>query len=234
MSNLQAAFGLGQLERVDQLIEAKRRIFSWYREGLEDVPGITLNHEDVMGALDLLDDEHPGRRGVRARPRSAEAHLREARIDTRPVFTPISQYPFWPRRQAAQPVATAIGARGDQSAERRHAAPRAGRPGVRRDPPGGGGRLAESGMIRPAADPAVVARTPGSDVLVALSVKDGERFLPEAIECVLAQEEVDLRLEIYDNGSDRPTRSEIARGYAAATPASASSSTRPASTTSAA
>ena len=37
-------------------------------------------------------------------------------------------------------------------------------------------------------DPAVVARTPGSDVLVALSVKDGERFLPEAIECVLGQE----------------------------------------------
>ena len=39
-------------------------------------------------------------------------HLRDARIDTRPVFTPISQYPFWPRRQAAQPTATAIGAEG--------------------------------------------------------------------------------------------------------------------------
>ena len=150
------------------------------------------------------------------------AHLREARIDTRPVFTPISQYPFWPRRQAAQPVATAIGARGDQPAERRHAAPRAGRPGVRRDPPGGGSRLAESGVIRLGRptyrpDPAVVARTPGSDVLVALSVKDGERFLPEAIECVLAQEGVDLRLEVYDNGStDRSV--EIARGYAARDP----------------
>ena len=62
-------------------------------------------------------------------------------------------------------------------------------------------------------DPAVVARTPGSDVLVALSVKDGERFLAEAMECVLAQEDVDLRLEVYDNGStDRSV--EIARGYA--------------------
>jgi hypothetical protein len=65
--------------------------------------------------------------------------------------------------------------------------------------------------------PAVVARTPGSDVLVALSVKDGQRFLPEAIECVLGQEGVDLRLEVYDNGStDRSV--EIARGHAARDP----------------
>jgi perosamine synthetase len=112
MSNLQAAFGLGQLERVDQLIEAKRRIFAWYREGLEDVPGITLNHEASwarsiywmtsirVGAESGLDRE------------ALTAHLREARIDTRPVFTPISQYPLWPRRQSAQPVATAIGHEG--------------------------------------------------------------------------------------------------------------------------
>ena len=38
MSNLQAAFGLGQLERVDQLIEAKRRIFSWYPRGSRASP----------------------------------------------------------------------------------------------------------------------------------------------------------------------------------------------------
>ena len=112
MSNLQAAFGLGQLERVDQLIEAKRRIFAWYREGLEGVAGITLNHEAPwarsiywmtsirVGAEAGLDRE------------ALTAHLREARIDTRPVFTPISQYPFWPHRQAPQPVAAAIGAEG--------------------------------------------------------------------------------------------------------------------------
>jgi perosamine synthetase len=112
MSNLQAAFGLGQLERVDQLIEAKRRIFAWYREGLEEVPGIILNDETSwarsiywmtsirVGADSGLDRE------------ALTAHLREARIDTRPVYTPISQYPFWPRRQPAQPVATAIGAEG--------------------------------------------------------------------------------------------------------------------------
>ena len=38
-------------------------------------------------------------------------------------------------------------------------------------------------------------------VLVPLSVKDGEEFLERAITSVLEQEGVDLRLEIYDNGS---------------------------------
>ena len=38
-------------------------------------------------------------------------------------------------------------------------------------------------------------------VCVALSVKDGGEYLPEAIESVLAQEDVALELRIYDNGS---------------------------------
>jgi perosamine synthetase len=45
MSSLQAAFGLAQLERLDELIARKRDIFSWYRQRLEDVPGLTLNVE---------------------------------------------------------------------------------------------------------------------------------------------------------------------------------------------
>ena len=39
------------------------------------------------------------------------------------------------------------------------------------------------------------------DVLVALSVKDGAPYLAESVESVLAQEGVDLRLDVYDNGS---------------------------------
>ena len=34
MSNVQAALGLGQIERADELIEMKRRIFRWYEEDL--------------------------------------------------------------------------------------------------------------------------------------------------------------------------------------------------------
>ena len=51
-------------------------------------------------------------------------------------------------------------------------------------------------------------------VCVALSVRDGERYLEEAIESVLSQDGVDLELRIYDNGStDRSL--ELARRYAA-------------------
>ena len=37
MSSLQAALGLAQLERVDELIERKRQIFSWYKRELSGV-----------------------------------------------------------------------------------------------------------------------------------------------------------------------------------------------------
>ncbi|RYG65893.1 DegT/DnrJ/EryC1/StrS family aminotransferase, partial [bacterium] len=45
MSNVQAALGLGQIERADELIEMKRRLFRWYEEDLAGVPGITLARE---------------------------------------------------------------------------------------------------------------------------------------------------------------------------------------------
>lgn len=43
MSNLQAALGLAQLERIDKLVEKKRLIYSWYSRYLQDMDGIILN-----------------------------------------------------------------------------------------------------------------------------------------------------------------------------------------------
>lgn len=45
MSNIQAAIGCAQIERIDELIAGKRRIFHGYREGLEGLPGIAMNPE---------------------------------------------------------------------------------------------------------------------------------------------------------------------------------------------
>ena len=42
---MQAALGLAQLVRIDELVQRKRDIFAMYREALADVPGITLNAE---------------------------------------------------------------------------------------------------------------------------------------------------------------------------------------------
>lgn len=45
MSAVQAALGLAQTERFDELIATKRRIFGWYKEALADIPGLALNAE---------------------------------------------------------------------------------------------------------------------------------------------------------------------------------------------
>lgn len=45
MSSMQAALGLAQLERIDELIARKLQIFSWYRNFLSDQTGVTLNYE---------------------------------------------------------------------------------------------------------------------------------------------------------------------------------------------
>lgn len=109
MSNVQAALGLGQLERADEQIEAKRRIFGWYAEELSGLPGLQLNAEAPwarsiywMSSVRVLPESGTDRDVVRA-------SLRARGIDTRPVFPAISAYPMWPRRQSPGPIAHAIG-----------------------------------------------------------------------------------------------------------------------------
>lgn len=111
MSNIQAAIGLGQLERTDVLVEAKRRIFGWYADGLEGIDCIQLNREASwarsiywMSSL-LLKDNAP------VDAETLRAELKKDGIDSRPVFPAISQYPMWPKRSAPQPVAKRVGER---------------------------------------------------------------------------------------------------------------------------
>lgn len=43
MSNIQAALGLAQLERLDDLVQKKKQVYQWYHERLSTIPGIGLN-----------------------------------------------------------------------------------------------------------------------------------------------------------------------------------------------
>ncbi|MBI9113151.1 DegT/DnrJ/EryC1/StrS aminotransferase family protein [Maridesulfovibrio ferrireducens] len=45
MSNIDAALGLAQFERAEELIASKREVFGWYKEALASVPDITINVE---------------------------------------------------------------------------------------------------------------------------------------------------------------------------------------------
>lgn len=109
MANCQAAIGLGQLERCDELIAMKRRVFSWYAEELQEVPFITLNAE-VSGAFSIywmssirLDETASITRNELC------AELKNRNVDTRPVFPAISQYPIWGRDIVPQPTAFLVG-----------------------------------------------------------------------------------------------------------------------------
>jgi perosamine synthetase len=47
MSNVQAAIGCAQLERIDELVDRKRDIFAFYQERLAGIQGVFLNPEPI-------------------------------------------------------------------------------------------------------------------------------------------------------------------------------------------
>jgi dTDP-4-amino-4,6-dideoxygalactose transaminase len=111
LANTLAAIGLGQLERNDAMVEAKRRVFRWYEEGLAGVPHLSLNREaswarSIYWMTSILVHE--------SSPISRDDLMKELKarkVDTRAVFPAISQYPIWPTPQTPQPNALRIGLR---------------------------------------------------------------------------------------------------------------------------
>ena len=95
MSSMQAALGLAQLERIGELIERKRRIFDWYRQGLDDLDGVTLNFEapgtfnTYWMATVILDPKF----GL-DKEQCIEL-LAKRRMDSRPYFYPLSSLPAY-------------------------------------------------------------------------------------------------------------------------------------------
>ena len=95
MSSLQAALGLAQMERVDELVGRKREIFSWYKELLKDCEGMTLNiePEGVINSYWMVTAIVDKKYGI---PKETiMAKLRNHGIDTRPFFYPLSSQPAY-------------------------------------------------------------------------------------------------------------------------------------------
>lgn len=93
LTNLQAAIGLAQLERIDELVERKRHIGQAYTDGLKDVPGITLPVEaewakNVYWMYGLVLDAQLG-----CNARDLAQRLKARAVDTRPFFFPMHQQP---------------------------------------------------------------------------------------------------------------------------------------------
>lgn len=103
MSAMQAALGLAQLERVDELVARKREIFGWYRERLQE-------HQDAI----RLNVEPPGTRNsywmvtvvldrrLDVTKERLIPRMRADNVDCRPFFYPLSALPAFDRHPQAE------------------------------------------------------------------------------------------------------------------------------------
>ncbi|HWF71747.1 MAG TPA: DegT/DnrJ/EryC1/StrS family aminotransferase [Solirubrobacteraceae bacterium] len=114
MSNLQAALGLAQVERLEALVSAHRRIAGWYREALDGIPGLELpprrdGHGDASWVFGCLVDETFGCSRDELR-----RHLAAEGIETRTFFVPIHLQPAYltEHRGRRHPVAECLGRTG--------------------------------------------------------------------------------------------------------------------------
>jgi len=102
MTNLQAALGVAQLERIDALIAKKRRLGEYYRHKLENIPGVRMQTEKPwarsvywMYAIELepllgIDAEtlcqRLRKKGIGTRPFFLGLHAQPALQDLNPGF----------------------------------------------------------------------------------------------------------------------------------------------------
>ncbi len=111
MTNIQAALGLAQLEKIDDLLAIRQRNAAHYNRRLANVPGLTLPPQTdwadnvywmysvvVENGFGLTRDE-------------LRAKLRAAGIETRPFFYPVHTLPMYATGQSL-PVAEDLGRRG--------------------------------------------------------------------------------------------------------------------------
>ena len=109
MTNICAAIGLAQLERVETILSKKRQIAKWYREGFEGTE-ITFHQEDAQvhhsyWMCSILVSEPELRDPLRK-------ELANQGIETRPLFYPVHTMPMYAGKYERHKVAEDLGWRG--------------------------------------------------------------------------------------------------------------------------
>jgi perosamine synthetase len=96
MTNLQAAVGVAQMEKVERILEAKARVAATYDALLKDIPGLTLPPRaewasPVCWLYTLLVDE-----SVFGQSRDAFMQiLQQHNVESRPAFPPMHKQPLY-------------------------------------------------------------------------------------------------------------------------------------------
>lgn len=110
MSNIQAAIGCAQIERIDELIGRKQEILTTYREALASLDGLSMNPEypDMINGAwmpTVVFHEHTG-----VKREALLEIFSEHSIDARVFFWPLSELPTF-SSVTTNPVARDIAAR---------------------------------------------------------------------------------------------------------------------------
>lgn len=94
IANLTAALALAQVERVEELIQKKRQIFSWYEERLKDVPGLKLIREPKGSKSNYCYPSLLLSPDLKVDRDQVLAHLKELNVHCRPGFPRMSRFPI--------------------------------------------------------------------------------------------------------------------------------------------
>lgn len=112
MTNIAAAIGLAQLERIDEIFAKKRQIADWYYQELKDLIGDKLymlrENGDVISSywmVTLFCNTEQDRNDLRA-------FMKASGIETRPTFYPVHTMPPYEHMNAKLPVTEDVALRG--------------------------------------------------------------------------------------------------------------------------
>ncbi len=96
MSNIQAAIGCAQMERIEELIGRKREILAAYRAQLEPLAGVRMNpqREGTINGAWMPTAVFTPETGVTRE--MLQAAFAEANVDARVFFWPLSSLPMFP------------------------------------------------------------------------------------------------------------------------------------------
>jgi perosamine synthetase len=100
MSNVQAAIGCAQMERIDELINRKRKILKFYKDHLEIIEGISINPEPegtIIGAWmpTVVFNKQTG-----VTREQLQSLFNSENIDARVFFHPLSSLPMFENKEA--------------------------------------------------------------------------------------------------------------------------------------
>lgn len=111
MTNLQAAVGLAQLSRLEEILRRKRRIAMWYRHVLDTAPDLVMppelpGYRNIYWLFSFLMMPQ-----IESSARVAQ-RLASRGVDTRPFFVPIHSLPPYAGDWGPFPVAASLARRG--------------------------------------------------------------------------------------------------------------------------